>query len=115
VRRLLTLGATSVVRYVAASQPALAPYRFRIEGHTDTVGAVDHNKQLSNCRAGATEGHHPFPSRPPNRESLQYEILKQTAARSEIFAALCAGHGATWFDPHWQLGRVDRFLNAHAF
>jgi len=35
----------------ALSQPALAPYRFRIEGHTDTVGTAAYNKQLSDQRA----------------------------------------------------------------
>jgi OmpA-OmpF porin, OOP family len=37
----------------ALSQPALAPYRFRIEGHTDTVGSAAYNKQLSDRRAAA--------------------------------------------------------------
>jgi OOP family OmpA-OmpF porin len=37
----------------ALSQPALAPYRFRIEGHTDTVGTAAYNKQLSDERAAA--------------------------------------------------------------
>jgi OOP family OmpA-OmpF porin len=37
----------------ALSSPALAPYRFRIEGHTDTVGAPDANKALSERRAQA--------------------------------------------------------------
>ena len=37
----------------ALSQPALASYRFRIEGHTDTVGNAASNKQLSDQRATA--------------------------------------------------------------
>jgi outer membrane protein OmpA-like peptidoglycan-associated protein len=35
----------------ALSSRSLAPYRFRIEGHTDTVGSRDSNKALSNQRA----------------------------------------------------------------
>ena len=38
---------------LALSQSALAPYRFRIEGHTDTVGTAAYNKQLSDQRAAA--------------------------------------------------------------
>jgi OOP family OmpA-OmpF porin len=37
----------------ALSSPALAAYRFRIEGHTDTVGQPDANKALSERRAEA--------------------------------------------------------------
>src|SRR5277367_2030150 len=37
----------------ALNQPALASYRFRIEGHTDTVGSADYNKELSDRRAAA--------------------------------------------------------------
>jgi outer membrane protein OmpA-like peptidoglycan-associated protein len=37
----------------ALSQPALASYRFRIEGHTDTVGTAAANKELSDRRAAA--------------------------------------------------------------
>ena len=37
----------------ALGQPALAPYRFRIEGHTDTVGTAASNKALSDRRAAA--------------------------------------------------------------
>ena len=35
----------------ALSDPALAAYRFRLEGHTDTVGGRDYNKSLSDRRA----------------------------------------------------------------
>ena len=35
----------------ALTDPALAAYRFRLEGHTDTVGAPDYNKTLSGQRA----------------------------------------------------------------
>ena len=37
----------------ALGQPALAPYRFRIEGHTDTVGSAAYNRALSDRRAAA--------------------------------------------------------------
>lgn len=37
----------------ALSSPELAPYRFRIEGHTDTVGDADMNMSLSQRRAEA--------------------------------------------------------------
>lgn len=37
----------------ALSSPQLAPYRFRIEGHTDTVGAREMNQALSEQRAAA--------------------------------------------------------------
>jgi outer membrane protein OmpA-like peptidoglycan-associated protein len=35
----------------ALDNPALASYRFRIEGHTDTVGTAEQNKVLSQARA----------------------------------------------------------------
>jgi len=35
----------------ALTNPALAAYRFRIEGHTDTVGTREYNKALSGRRA----------------------------------------------------------------
>ena len=37
----------------ALASPQLAGYRFRIEGHTDTVGSPDLNKTLSEQRAAA--------------------------------------------------------------
>jgi len=37
----------------ALSDRSLATYRFRIEGHTDTVGSRDYNKALSDQRAAA--------------------------------------------------------------
>ena len=37
----------------ALSSPELAPYRFRIEGHTDTMGPEDANRALSQRRAEA--------------------------------------------------------------
>lgn len=37
----------------ALSSPELAPYRFRIEGHTDTMGPDDANRALSQRRAEA--------------------------------------------------------------
>ena len=37
----------------ALSSPALAQFRFRIEGHTDTVGPAEANKALSERRAAA--------------------------------------------------------------
>ena len=35
----------------ALTDPTLAAYKFRIEGHTDTVGSRDYNKALSEARA----------------------------------------------------------------
>jgi OOP family OmpA-OmpF porin len=37
----------------ALTNPALAAYRFRVEGHTDTVGGRDYNKTLSDRRAAS--------------------------------------------------------------
>jgi outer membrane protein OmpA-like peptidoglycan-associated protein len=37
----------------ALTNPTLANYRFRIEGHTDTVGSAGYNQQLSQRRADA--------------------------------------------------------------
>jgi OmpA-OmpF porin, OOP family len=37
----------------ALTDRSLASYRFRIEGHTDTVGSPEANKELSERRAGA--------------------------------------------------------------
>ncbi len=41
----------------AVTSPRLAGYRFRIEGHTDTVGAADMNQSLSERRAAAVRDH----------------------------------------------------------
>ena len=37
----------------ALTSPKLAEYKFRVEGHTDTVGAPDMNKALSEQRAAS--------------------------------------------------------------
>jgi OOP family OmpA-OmpF porin len=51
----LTPQATQVLDRLgkALSDKTLASYRFRIEGHTDTVGARSYNKELSDRRAEA--------------------------------------------------------------
>ena len=41
----------------ALTSPELMPYRFRIEGHTDTVGSGDSNQSLSERRAAAVRDH----------------------------------------------------------
>ncbi|WP_318987517.1 OmpA family protein [Falsiroseomonas ponticola] len=41
----------------ALSSPDLAPFRFRIEGHTDTVGDAASNQRLSERRAEAVRGY----------------------------------------------------------
>jgi OmpA-OmpF porin, OOP family len=41
----------------ALGSPQLAPYRFRIEGHTDTVGSRQLNQSLSERRAEAVRDH----------------------------------------------------------
>ena len=41
----------------ALASPELAPYRFRIEGHTDTVGDATVNQSLSERRAAAVRDH----------------------------------------------------------
>lgn len=51
----LTPQAVSILDRLGAAlaSPALASYRFRIEGHTDTVGTRDFNQGLSERRAEA--------------------------------------------------------------
>ena len=51
----LTAGAMQTLNELgkALNQPSLAAYRFRIEGHTDTVGSAEYNKELSDRRAAA--------------------------------------------------------------
>lgn len=41
----------------ALSSPDLAQYHFRIEGHTDTVGAAGYNRELSERRAETVAGY----------------------------------------------------------
>jgi OmpA-OmpF porin, OOP family len=41
----------------ALTSPNLAAYRFRVEGHTDTVGAPEMNKTLSEQRASSVTGY----------------------------------------------------------
>jgi OmpA-OmpF porin, OOP family len=41
----------------ALNNPTLAPYHFRIEGHTDTVGSKDMNQTLSERRADSVVGY----------------------------------------------------------
>ena len=41
----------------ALTSPKLADYRFRLEGHTDTVGQPESNKQLSEQRAAAVQAY----------------------------------------------------------
>lgn len=53
----------------ALTSPALAAYRFRIEGHTDTVGSAEMNKALSERRAAAV---------------LDYLVAKFSVERSRI-------------------------------
>ena len=49
----LTPAATGTLSKLgkALSNPSLAAYRFRIEGHTDTVGTKEENQALSQARA----------------------------------------------------------------
>jgi len=51
----LTPGARQTLDQLgkAVTSADLSQYRFRIEGHTDTVGAADYNKALSQQRADA--------------------------------------------------------------
>lgn len=41
----------------ALSSPQLAPFRFRIEGHTDTVGDAELNRSLSERRAATVQAY----------------------------------------------------------
>jgi outer membrane protein OmpA-like peptidoglycan-associated protein len=56
----------------ALSSPELAPYRFRIEGHTDTVGDAAMNQALSERRAAAVRDYliHRFRVDPARLEAV---------------------------------------------
>jgi outer membrane protein OmpA-like peptidoglycan-associated protein len=55
----LTRGAEAVLADLgrALASPDLAPFRFRVEGHTDTTGAESTNQSLSEARAAAVRDH----------------------------------------------------------
>ncbi len=55
----LTPAAQSTIDRLGAAlaDPKLASYRFRIEGHTDTVGEDDENLKLSQARAETVAGY----------------------------------------------------------
>ena len=54
----LTPSATRILDNLGNSltSPSLAPDRFRIEGHTDTTGSSDANRDLATRRASAVAG-----------------------------------------------------------
>ena len=56
----------------ALSSDALAPYRFRIVGHTDAPGSADYNKRLSEQRAQTV---------------VDYMVTKYAVARERLDAA----------------------------